>query len=308
MHEGRIVSEGYHQRYGEAHAEVHCLQGVTDESILHHSTLYVSLEPCHHHGKTPPCTDLILSKGIPKVVVGTEDFNPRVRGQGIRTLQNAGVEVVNHHLEGIQRTLNVPYYIRHQFRRPFVRAKFAMSQDGFIGREGESIKITSREMDFWSHQLRAQSDAILVGKNTWNQDRPQLDTRLYHGQNPKILILSNDTAVHTVEDDQRELYILNPIQSSESKNIHWIKYNTDSVSSVLEHLYTRGIGTILVEGGASVLDSFLRADLVDELIIIQNHTRYLGTGIAAPEIDYTNFELQDILSISNETRKRYGRC
>lgn len=305
VHNDKIVSEGYHQSYGEAHAEVNCLEGLDDSKILSEGTLYVSLEPCCHHGKTPPCTQLIISKGIKRVVIGSTDFNEEVKGNGIAQLITAGIEVTNLGLTELQKVINRPFFINQTLNRPFFTAKLAFTNDEFIGREGEQIKITSEQMNFWSHKIRSEVDAIIVGKNTWANDHPRLDARLYSEAKPDILILSHSTDIPIQSRENQKIICLNPTKEESIQNVHWIKSNIDDVHLIAKKLYELGYYRILIEGGAIVLQSFLQADLVDELITIENKGMNLRSGIKKPAIDLSKFTLIDESRFQNEQRKTY---
>ncbi|MFN7239040.1 MAG: bifunctional diaminohydroxyphosphoribosylaminopyrimidine deaminase/5-amino-6-(5-phosphoribosylamino)uracil reductase RibD, partial [Chitinophagales bacterium] len=190
VHEGNIISEGYHAYYGGPHAEVNCINNLDNKALLNESTLYISLEPCNFHGKTPACTDLILNSGIQKVVIGSADVNPKVRFQGMDFLRSQEIEVVNLNWEEKQKSLNIRFIINQTRNEPFFIGKLAYSHDGFIGRIGERVKITCREIDILSHKLRSEVDAILVGKNTWLNDKPELSTRYYPTDfQPDVIVL-----------------------------------------------------------------------------------------------------------------------
>ena len=203
VHDGRILGEGWHRRYGEAHAEVNAVRSVCpkDEALLCEATIYVSLEPCSHWGKTPPCAELLVEKGFRRVVVGTLDPNAKVAGRGIKRLREAGAEVVVGVLEEECRWLNRKFFMQHEHHRPWITLKWAESTDGFIDRhresrekDGEAVKFSTPWTQMLVHRLRATHEAILVGRRTWELDAPSLTTRFWPGKSPKRLILSGKTA------------------------------------------------------------------------------------------------------------------
>ncbi|MFC2766307.1 MAG: bifunctional diaminohydroxyphosphoribosylaminopyrimidine deaminase/5-amino-6-(5-phosphoribosylamino)uracil reductase RibD [Prevotella sp.] len=248
---GRIIGEGYHVRCGEGHAEVNCLAAVkpADESLLHESTLYVSLEPCSHVGRTPPCADLIIEKRVPRVVVGCIDPFDKVQGRGIRKLQEAGVEVVVGVLENECRELNKRFFIVHAAHRPYILLKWAQTADGFLDDHFKPIQISTAFTKMLTHKLRAENDAILVGRVTAERDHPRLDVREWSGRNPQRFMLSSET----------------------------------SIDEILEECCQKGLQSLLVEGGRKTLESFMERDLWDE-IRVETGTMVVGAGTCAPQL------------------------
>ena len=248
---GRIIGEGYHVRCGEGHAEVNCLAAVkpADESLLHESTLYVSLEPCSHVGRTPPCADLIIKKGVPRVVVGCIDPFDKVQGRGIRKLQEAGIEVVVGVLENECRELNKRFFIVHAAHRPYILLKWAQTADGFLDDHFKPIQISTAFTKMLTHKLRAENDAILVGRVTAERDHPRLDVREWSGRNPQRFMLSSET----------------------------------SIDEILEECCQKGLQSLLVEGGRKTLESFMECDLWDE-IRVETGTMVVGAGTCAPRL------------------------
>lgn len=248
---GRIIGEGYHVRCGEGHAEVNCLAAVkpADESLLHESTLYVSLEPCSHVGRTPPCADLIIEKRVPRVVVGCIDPFDKVQGRGIRKLQEAGVEVVVGVLENECRELNKRFFIVHAAHRPYILLKWAQTADGFLDDHFKPIQISTAFTKMLTHKLRAENDAILVGRVTAERDHPRLDVREWSGRNPQRFMLSSET----------------------------------SIDEILEECCQKGLQSLLVEGGRKTLESFMERDLWDE-IRVETGTMVVGSGTCAPQL------------------------
>ena len=242
---GKIIGEGWHRRCGEGHAEVNAVASVADTSLLRNATMYVTLEPCSHYGKTPPCASLIIEKGIPRVVIGCLDPFEKVAGRGVRMLKDAGVEVVTGCLEKECLELNEKFVTSHRRKRPFVPLKWAESADGYI--DG---KISTPLTSMLTHRLRATHDAILVGSGTVLADNPRLDTRLYAGHSPLRVILDRRGRVMDAVDGTTIIY-----------------REFSSLNDVLEDLYKRGITSVLVEGGAELHRSFIDSGLWDAMRI-----------------------------------------
>lgn len=246
---GRIIGEGWHRRCGEGHAEVNAVASVADQEALKDSTMYVTLEPCSHYGKTPPCAELIVRTGIPRVVIGTLDPFAKVSGRGVARLREAGVEVEVGMLEKECQELNRKFMTAHRCRRPYVTLKWAQSADGFI--DGH---ISTPLNSMLVHKLRATHDAILVGSGTALADNPALDTRLYAGKSPVKVVLDRRGRVG---NDLRMF--------SEGETVVMRDYS--SLADAMERLYERGITSVLVEGGATLHRSFIEDNLWDEIRI-----------------------------------------
>ena len=249
--DGRIIGEGYHIEYGKAHAEVNAFASVEakDEHLLPKATLYVSLEPCSHFGKTPPCSDLIISKGVKKVVVGCVDPYSEVSGRGIERLRKAGVEVLVGVLEKECLFLNRFFITSNTLQRPYIILKWAQTLDGFIDCNGEATAISIPFTSMLVHKLRAESDAILVGNNTEKKECPRLNVRHWSGRDPKKVVLSSKT----------------------------------TIPELLSSLHAENIQSLMVEGGLKTHNSFIEADLWDE-IHIETAPFTVGKGTRAPQI------------------------
>lgn len=246
---GRIIGEGWHRRCGEGHAEVNAVASVADQEALKDSTMYVTLEPCSHYGKTPPCAELIVRTGIPRVVIGTLDPFAKVSGRGVARLREAGVEVEVGMLEKECQELNRKFMTAHRCRRPYITLKWAQSADGFI--DGH---VSTPLNSMLVHKLRATHDAILVGSGTALADNPALDTRLYAGKSPVKVVLDRRGRVG---NDLRMF--------SEGETVVMRDYS--SLADAMEQLYERGITSVLVEGGATLHRSFIEDNLWDEIRI-----------------------------------------
>lgn len=272
-----IVGEGWHQQYGGPHAEPNCLRNAEEnhpEGIDYQScTLYVNLEPCSHYGKTPPCAELIIKKGIGRVVVGCLDPNPKVAGRGVKMMQDAGIEVVVGVLENECRTLNKRFFCLHENHRPYVILKWAQTADGYIDIErtsGKPITISTPLTKQIVHQQRAENMAIMVGTRTVLLDNPRLLTTHWSGRNPIRITLDR----HGVIPADSKLF---------SKDAHTIVYreNTDW-QFVLEDLAKKNIHSILVEGGATLLNHIIQSGIYDE-VHVEVGNEYIGNGVAAPK-------------------------
>lgn len=248
--DGRIIGEGYHVRCGEGHAEVNAFASVKpeDEPLLAAATVYVSLEPCSHYGKTPPCADLIIKKGVKRVVVGCVDPFAEVQGRGIRRLRDAGIEVEVGVLEKECEALNRRFFTFHREHRPYIILKWAQTANGFIDDHFKPVQISNDFTKMLSHKLRAEEDAILVGRVTEERDHPQLTVREWSGSNPKRLVIDR----------------AHPLN--------------------LESLYAHQIQSLIVEGGSKTLQSFLDKGLWDELRVETNLGMTVSDGTRAPLI------------------------
>lgn len=291
VHEGRIIGEGWHQRFGEAHAEVNCLDAVKPEDLhlLPSSTLYVSLEPCAHQGKTPPCADRIIEAGIPSVVIGVTDPHLPARISGVQKLRAAGIHVTLNVLPDEGRELLKQFLCYHEKHRPYITLKWAESADGYIGRSGERIHISHALSDRMVHQLRADHQAILIGQETLLNDDPALTVRLVPGKDPVRIILGRSGNVppesRITQHTSGYTLVVNEERACYVEHMECIKVpDTRDIRGVLQALYELKILSVLVEGGARILQSFIDSGLWDEAYIFCSTTE-LGSGVAAPHID-----------------------
>ena len=290
VYDDKIIGEGYHKKYGEAHAEVNCINSVEEKNqhLIEKSTIYVSLEPCAHYGKTPPCADLIIKNNIPKVVIGTKDIYKEVAGAGIEKLKNAGIEVLTGVLENECIDLNKRFFTFHQKQRPFIILKWAQSSNRKIGSERERILISNDYSNRLVHRWRSEEAAILVGTNTALKDDPLLTTRLWKGKNPiRIVIDKNLKLPHELKifSKTTNTIIFNSLKNTIEENVEYIKLeNKNLLEEILRTLYKLNIQSVLVEGGAKTLQSFIDAGLWDEARVITNEEMIIESGIDAPEI------------------------
>ncbi len=283
----RIIGEGYHQQYGLAHAEVNCINSVAENDLhlLQDSTLYVSLEPCSHFGKTPPCADLIIRKKIPQVVIGCTDSFKKVNGSGITKLKTAGVQVTVGVLEEQCRQLNKRFFTFHNDKRPFVILKWAQSSNYKIaGQNFQPVKISNEFTDRLVHKWRSEEAAILIGANTALCDNPSLTTRLWPGKNPLRILLDRNLMVeasNNIFNNASHTIIIND-RINKTVGTNCFHKLPGDVKSVLDFLYEQSILSVIVEGGAKTIHAFVEAGCWDEARIITNADVQIDNGIAAP--------------------------
>jgi diaminohydroxyphosphoribosylaminopyrimidine deaminase / 5-amino-6-(5-phosphoribosylamino)uracil reductase len=293
VYEGRIIGEGWHRQYGQAHAEVNCLQSVLseDKELISQSVLYVSLEPCSHTGKTPPCTRLILEQQIKEVVVGCVDPFLQVNGTGIERLLQAGVQVTAGVLEAECRHLNRRFFTVHQQQRPYIILKWAQTANGIMGTgTGERLLISNELTNRLVHQWRGEEAAVMVGRNTAGLDNPQLNNRYASGGQPIRVVadtqLQLPAHLHLFDGTQKTI-VLNAVKEDAAGNVvyHKIEGNEDLLQQQITALHRPQIQSVLVEGGAALLRSFIDAGCWDEVRIITNTNLYADKGIAAPRFN-----------------------
>lgn len=290
VYEDRIIGEGYHQFFGGAHAEVNCIDSVsaTETDLIPISTLFVSLEPCTHFGKTPPCSDLIIKKNIPKVIIGSLDPNEKVKGRGISHLKNANIDVVTGILETKCKNLNKAFFTFHIKQRPYIILKWAQSSDKkMANNSSERLLISNEYSNRLVHQWRSESDAILVGTNTAMLDNPVLNNRLWSGKSPKRLVLDISLrlpATLQLFDQQNETIILNGIKNEVvGKNqFHLLNLDENVIRQIVHKANELNLQSILVEGGAKLLQAFINEGLWDEARVICNEELVISNGLAAP--------------------------
>lgn len=290
VHDGQIIGEGWHHRAGEAHAEVNALARVRDESLLAQSTLYVNLEPCAHHGRTPPCADLIIAKKIPRVVVGSRDPFSAVNGKGLERLRQAGVEVTCPVLEGDCEMLNRRFFTFHRMQRPYIILKWAQTADGFLApphsKKRQVHWISHPDTASLTHRWRAREDAILIGAETLRQDNPALTLRHAEGRPPQRILLSRQgqwPANSQLLQGDPPAWIFSESKPTHPGNAHWwpLKEKNNALEQVLHTAYEKDLQSILVEGGRQVLEQFIEAGLWDEARVI-TAPHYAKGGVAAP--------------------------
>jgi len=294
VHEGKIIGEGFHLRAGEPHAEVCAINSVSDRSLLKSSTLYVNLEPCSHYGKTPPCADLIISTGIPRIRIGAIDTSEKVSGKGIQKLIDAGCDVETCILNADSRRLNRRFFTFHEKQRPYIALKWAQSADGFldiIRTEGHKTGpnwITGNPERVLVHKWRASEQSILVGARTVRADSPGLDVREWKGVNPIKLILSSSGNVgkeSTIMNSKSKVVVFthNPLAKIEGAETVILERDRSSPVQICSYLWSSGIQSVFIEGGAGTLNLFISAGLWDEARIFTGED-YFSEGVKAPMI------------------------
>lgn len=293
----RIIGEGWHREFGGPHAEVNAINSVENQTLLSESTVYVTLEPCAHWGKTPPCANLLVEKKVKKVIIAATDTNPLVGGKGIEILKNAGVEVETGVLEKEARWQNRRFFTQIEKQRPYVILKWAQTQDGFVARENFDSKwISNSQSRQLVHKWRAEEDAILVGKNTAAYDNPRLDVRVWVGNNPVRVVLDSKLELsHELNllDQTIPTLIFNTAKGETKENLEWIHLDQITPEAVLKELHSRKIQSLIVEGGSQILRHFIESGLWDEARIFTASTRF-DRGIYAPILNQNPSETLSI--------------
>jgi diaminohydroxyphosphoribosylaminopyrimidine deaminase / 5-amino-6-(5-phosphoribosylamino)uracil reductase len=290
VHNDKIIGEGYHQKYGEAHAEVNAMNAVLDKSKLSESTVYVTLEPCSHFGKTPPCADLLIKHQVKKVIVCNYDPNPLVAGQGIEKLRQAGIEIEVGLLEEEGRQLNKRFFTFIEKKRPYITLKWAESADGFVAKKNyEAVQISNLLSKRFVHKMRAEEDAIMVGTNTAKYDNPRLDTRFWTGKNAiRVLIdrsLSLPKTLNIFDGSQQTICYTTVARSGTSSRALEVPLRATAIEQfIIQDLFQRKIQSIIIEGGTILLQSFIDLGLWDEAIILKSKM-VLNEGVKSPQIE-----------------------
>jgi len=310
VYENRIIGEGYHEMYGGAHAEVNCIDSVKpeDQTLIAASTLYVSLEPCAHFGKTPPCSNLIIQHKIPKVVVGCRDPFPLVNGKGIEQLKNAGIEVIVGIEEETCKQLNKRFFTFHQLQRPFVVLKWAQSSNLKINAFGiDRLFITNDFSNRLVHKWRSEEASIMVGTNTALADNPALTTRLWSGRHPVRIVV--DMELRLPQDlilfnRKFSTIVFNAIKDEEEENILYYKVAADEslAIQIMQALYELKLQSVIIEGGSRLLQHFIDEGIWDQICTITNNDLVVTEGLSAPELPLAKKEkefnlLTDTISI-----------
>ncbi|MGB7786299.1 MAG: bifunctional diaminohydroxyphosphoribosylaminopyrimidine deaminase/5-amino-6-(5-phosphoribosylamino)uracil reductase RibD [Salinimicrobium sp.] len=304
----QIIGEGWHQKAGEPHAEVHAINAVKDKRLLKKAVIYVSLEPCSHYGKTPPCSNLIIDSGIKKVVIGTVDPFSEVAGKGIQKLMTAGCEVIVGVLEEKCRELNKRFFTFHTKKRPYIILKWAQSSDGFLSPEPEEdakrrpVWITNRYSKQLVHKWRAEEQAILVGTNTAVVDNPRLNTRLWKGNDPVRLVLDRQLRIpqdsHLFDDSIKTVVLTEEQPAGRgSKNVIFesLHFEQPLAPQICDILFKHELQSVIVEGGRQMLKTFLDAGLWDEAHVFTGDISFKN-GIKAPEFSGNFIEEKEVLS------------
>ncbi len=299
VHDGKIIGEGWHQKYGGPHAEVNAINSVTDKSLLEQATVYVNLEPCSHFGKTPPCADLLIAQRVRKLVVANVDSNPLVGGKGLAKLQAAGIETVVGVLDQQARELNKRFFTFVEQQRPYIILKWAETADGFIARSNFDSKWISNEYSRQlAHRWRSEEDAILVGSRTAAHDNPALTVRDWSGRNPVRIVIDRhlklSDSLHLFDGNTPTL-CYNLIQEKTEKCTTWVKIpEAEFLKNLVADLHQRNIQSLIIEGGAQTLKAFLNENLWDEARVFKARQSF-GSGIAAPTFHGNLKETLDVM-------------
>ncbi|MFN8843689.1 MAG: bifunctional diaminohydroxyphosphoribosylaminopyrimidine deaminase/5-amino-6-(5-phosphoribosylamino)uracil reductase RibD [Chryseotalea sp.] len=286
VHNEIIIGEGWHKKYGDKHAEVNAIEAVENQSLLQEATVYVSLEPCSHFGKTPPCADLLIGKKVKRVVVGAGDPNPLVNGKGIKKLRDAGIEVIENILADVCAEQNKRFFLHHQKERPYIILKWAQTADSFIAQENyESKWISGTLSRQLVHKWRTEEDAILVGRQTALHDNPQLTARDWPGKQPQRVVIDRflklPESLHLFDRSQPTL-VYNVIKHEEHTNLILSRIDEEGfLWHLTKDLHKRKIQSVIIEGGATTLQHFIDQGLWDEARIFTSSTIF-GKGIRAP--------------------------
>lgn len=288
VHNGKIVGEGWHRKYGGPHAEVNAIEAVDDKEILRESTLYVTLEPCSHTGKTPPCADLIVKHGLKKVIIANHDSNPLVAGRGIKRLRDAGITVINDVLSPEGKELNMRFFTCMEKKRPYIILKWAETSDGFIARKNKDSKWIS---DLYSRQLvhkwRSEEDAVLVGSGTAWYDNPKLNVRDWSGRDPLRVVIDRYLKLgpnQNLFNHEQKTLCYNLVKQEAQQNLQFVQLQEQNfLQSVVADLYRRNIQSVIVEGGEQIINSFVKLNLWDEARIFVSPQTFQA-GVPAPRL------------------------
>ncbi|WP_300440814.1 bifunctional diaminohydroxyphosphoribosylaminopyrimidine deaminase/5-amino-6-(5-phosphoribosylamino)uracil reductase RibD [Christiangramia sp.] len=311
VHNGKIIGEGWHQKAGEPHAEVNAINSVKDEKLLKQATIYVSLEPCSHFGKTPPCSDLIIAKGIKKVVIGTMDPFAKVAGRGIKKLMDAGCEVKVGILEEECFELNKRFFTYHKKQRPYIILKWAQTEDGFIApkerNEKRPVWITNKYSGQLVHKWRSEEASILVGTNTAIKDNPSLNVRNWTGNDPVRIVIDRERKIPEdyalLDGKQQTIVLCQHTENSNLKNLIFkqIDFSENIAGQICMILFKNELQSVIIEGGSKILQQFIDKNLWDEARIFTGRVQF-KEGIKAPEISGRIIEEK---KITDDTLKIY---
>lgn len=299
VHDDRIIGEGYHKQYGGPHAEPNAINSVKDVALLKEATVYVTLEPCAHFGKTPPCAHLLLEKQVKKVVIAAVDSNPLVGGKGIQILKEAGIEVITGVLDRQARIQNKRFFTVMERKRPYIVLKWAQTRDGFVAKPDYDSKwISNAYSRQLVHKWRAEEDAIMVGTKTAHFDNPKLNVRDWTGKDPLRIVLDKQLTLDpnlALFDQSIPTICYNLVSDEEKENLLYVKLPRDfGLKDILEDLYQRKVQSLIVEGGSYLLQKFIQHELWDEARVFTGQVQF-GNGIPAPKLHLIPSETVDII-------------
>ena len=291
--EDKIIGEGYHKKFGSAHAEINAINNVNYKKDIEGASVYVSLEPCTHFGKTPPCTDKLIEYKPKEVIISNTDPNPLVNGKGIKRLRNNNINVITGVLEKEGKELNKRFFINHEKKRPYIILKWAETSDGFIAKEdGNSKWISCKTSRTLVHKWRSEETGILIGVNTANKDNARLNVRLWEGRDPIRVVVDPNNKLEektNILSDQSVSLIYNKTQNKISGQKHFIKMTQFTLENIYDDLYKRGINSLLVEGGGFTLNKIIEKNLWDEAKVFKSKLKF-SKGIKAPNIKKNTYE------------------
>ncbi|MEM7163661.1 MAG: bifunctional diaminohydroxyphosphoribosylaminopyrimidine deaminase/5-amino-6-(5-phosphoribosylamino)uracil reductase RibD [Bacteroidota bacterium] len=296
VYQSRIIGEGWHQRCGEAHAEVNAVNSVADKSLLKESTVYVTLEPCSHYGKTPPCADLLVKHEVNKVIIANRDPFPKVDGNGIQKLEDAGIKVEVGLLQQEGKDLNKRFFTFHGEQRPYIMLKWAQTADGFVARENFDSKwISNQYSRKLVHKWRGEEDAILVGTSTARYDNPSLTTRDWGGKNPLRLVIDKNLKLDpslNLFDRSTPTICYNQYKCEKEENLEFVKTTQENlIEDIITDLYQRNIQSLFVEGGSKLLQSFIDKGLWDEARVFESE-KLFSSGVKSPIISNDVYSME----------------
>jgi len=304
--DGLIIGEGWHQKAGEPHAEVLAIRSVKDQELLKSATAYVTLEPCAHYGKTPPCAELLVKKGLKKVVIGAVDPNPLVAGKGIEILKRAGIEVKTGILENSCLELNKVFFTFMQKKRPYIVLKWAETADGFVARANFDSKWISNSLSRQMvHKWRTELDAILVGKNTVKYDDPALNARDWPGKNPVRLVVDHQLnlpeSLRVFNDERKTVLFYSTKDKMPRPDVESVQLSEeDFLNEMMQYLHSQNIQSVLVEGGAHTLQKFINANLWDEARVFHAPVVF-ESGISSPQLKEHSLVFEKHIQDRNQT-------
>lgn len=296
VHNGKIIGEGYHHKAGENHAEINAINSVKNKDLIPESTIYVSLEPCAHYGKTPPCALKIKELGFKKVVIGAMDSHDKVNGKGKKIIQDAGIDVISGILEKECVELNKRFFTYHEKKRPYIILKWAESGDGFLDKDFKPTAISNSLVNQFVHQLRADEHAILVGTQTALNDNPGLTVRNAEGINPTRILIDFDLKVpqdFKIYNQEAPTLVINSKKEGTENNIKFIKAGKENfLPDLMNALYKEQIQSVIIEGGSYTLLQFINEGLWDEAIVIKNEALKLENGTKAPQLNVKPYDIR----------------
>ncbi|CAH0265630.1 bifunctional diaminohydroxyphosphoribosylaminopyrimidine deaminase/5-amino-6-(5-phosphoribosylamino)uracil reductase RibD [Chryseobacterium sp. Bi04] len=297
VHNGEIIGEGYHHKAGENHAEINAINSVKNKDLIPESTIYVSLEPCAHYGKTPPCALKIKELGFKKVVIGAMDSHDKVNGKGKKIIQDAGIEAISGILEKKCIELNKRFFTYHEKKRPYIILKWAESGDGFLDKDFKPTAVSNLLVNQFVHQLRADEHAILVGTQTALNDNPSLTVRNAEGINPVRILIDFDLKIpenFKIHNKEARTLVLNSSKEGTEDHIQFIMIKKENfLQKLMETLYKEQIQSVIIEGGRFTLQQFIDSQLWDEAIVIKNENLKLENGTKAPKFNYTASRIEN---------------